>query len=526
MRTKTWNNTIFTQIPDGGDVNWPLLTNFLVALADNAQTTNFQKSAIRVATTSPVTVVATSDHVVVTKLAAPGAVSVNLPAGSNGQEFTIVDGTGDAGANNITINRAGGDTINGATTYVISSNRGCVKLKYSAAETDWKVVEGFIDAISAVTPSSTNQFTNKDYDGATATNASRMTAPKQTRANLSTLTRKEGTFFYDTDEDVMKVDDGTRLHAMSVRNPLTVENYALTASVASSALTIALKTQAGDDPSISSPVRVPFRNVDISLGSYTIENHTAAESLVISSGSTLGHGSGKAEYIYIYLIKTASGMALAASSSLFNENALQSSTAEGGAGAADSATVLYSAAAQTSKQVRLIGKMLSTQTTAGTWATVPSEISLINSGLLCAPTAMDNADATRAGLKEYLHGTTYNNGVAPTVTLTAGGGTLSSVQRAAFVPYLTQGGVWRMRFNISVTLSATARTSVNLTVNGATSVSGPTQAVAGGPVAAVAHSSYWQSNASIIETGTASTSDQTWQYSGDIALASKPTWAY
>lgn len=142
------------------------------------------------------------------------------------------------------------------------------------------------------------------------------------------------------------------------------------------------------------------------------------------------------------------------------------------------------------------------------------------------PTTLSDAQATQLGYKEYLHGTSYNGGNAPTITLTAGGGTLSSVNRGSFIPYQTQASVWRMRFNISVTLSSTARTSVNLTVNGVTSYNGAIQAVSGGPAAAVAANSYWQSNSAVIETANASTSSTTWQYSGDIALDSKPTWAY
>jgi hypothetical protein len=39
----------------------------------------------------------------------------------------------------------------------------------------------------------TQVFTNKDYDGGTASNSSRITVPKDTYANLLLLTRKEGT---------------------------------------------------------------------------------------------------------------------------------------------------------------------------------------------------------------------------------------------------------------------------------------------------------------------------------------------
>ena len=58
---------------------------------------------------------------------------------------------------------------------------------------------------------SAQAFTNKDYDGGTASNTSRLTVPKDTKANLDGLTRKEGTLVYATDEDKLYADDGTNL---------------------------------------------------------------------------------------------------------------------------------------------------------------------------------------------------------------------------------------------------------------------------------------------------------------------------
>jgi hypothetical protein len=53
--------------------------------------------------------------------------------------------------------------------------------------------------------------TNKDIDGGTASNTSRLTVPKNTYANLLSLTRKEGTILYATDTDKFYRDDGTSL---------------------------------------------------------------------------------------------------------------------------------------------------------------------------------------------------------------------------------------------------------------------------------------------------------------------------
>lgn len=145
FESKNWNGTSYS-IPEAGDRNWADLTDFLTDLADNAQTTNFQKVGVRVATTTPVTVLAASDNVVITELAAPGAVTVNLPAGVTGQTFAIIDGTGDAASNNITIDPNSSETINGSSTYVINVNNGGVHIVYDGS--DWKVVSEFVSSSS------------------------------------------------------------------------------------------------------------------------------------------------------------------------------------------------------------------------------------------------------------------------------------------------------------------------------------------------------------------------------------------
>lgn len=64
-----------------------------------------------------------------------------------------------------------------------------------------------------VDTNSSQVLTEKDIDGGTASNTSRFTIPKDTKANLDLLTRKEGTLVYATDEDKIYVDDGSVLVA-------------------------------------------------------------------------------------------------------------------------------------------------------------------------------------------------------------------------------------------------------------------------------------------------------------------------
>jgi hypothetical protein len=57
-------------------------------------------------------------------------------------------------------------------------------------------------------------ITAKDIDGGTASNTSRVTLPKNTLANLTGLTRKQGTIAYDTTNNKVVYDDGSVLTAV------------------------------------------------------------------------------------------------------------------------------------------------------------------------------------------------------------------------------------------------------------------------------------------------------------------------
>ena len=154
-------------------------------------------------------------------------------------------------------------------------------------------------------------------------------------------------------------------------------NLGITATVAANALTIAIKGFDGNDPSAGNPVYIPFRSVTAGSGDVDVLVLTAATSVVVSSGSTLGATSAVASTLIVVgfndggtfrlgVINPASGIQII--------DGIASSTAEGGAGAADSAGVFYTGTAVTSKAYTVLGFVTSTQATAGTWATAPSSV--------------------------------------------------------------------------------------------------------------------------------------------------------
>ena len=143
--------------------------------------------------------------------------------------------------------------------------------------------------------------------------------------------------------------------------------YSVTASVASSALTVTLN-----------PCALDFRATPLTSGTVNTRTVGSAISVVVSSGSTLGTVSAQQSRIVVIALDNAGTIELAvvniSGGNNLDETTLISTTAEGGAGAADSANVIYSTTARTSLPFRVVGYVESTQATAGTWATAPSTI--------------------------------------------------------------------------------------------------------------------------------------------------------
>jgi hypothetical protein len=151
-----------------------------------------------------------------------------------------------------------------------------------------------------------------------------------------------------------------------------LRNLGLSASVATNALTVAMKTKAGTDPTLSDAAVINFRSSTSTTGTYNRRTVTGALSLTIPSGTTIGTANGAQAYIYVYALDNGGTVELGVSLSLFDEGSVQNTTAISGGSAG---TVLYSQNARTGVPVRLIGRLTVTETTAGTWASAPSEAS-------------------------------------------------------------------------------------------------------------------------------------------------------
>lgn len=180
--------------------------------------------------------------------------------------------------------------------------------------------------------------------------------------------------------DALNRDTADARYVAAAARPLFPLNASITSSVAANALTIALKTAAGADASATDKILLPFRSATAATGSIEWVNVTAATSLVISSGSTLGTSNSVPFTIWIVAFNDAGTVRLGAVRTIssvvtdplsrLSPMTLASSTAEGGAGNADTARVFYTGTAVTAKAYCILGFLHwgSGLATAGTWA--------------------------------------------------------------------------------------------------------------------------------------------------------------
>lgn len=287
--------------------------------------------------------------------AAAGTLNFTAAATLGNGHATLVDNNS---TGNVTLDPNAAELINGAATLAIGPG-----------ESAFVICDG--TAFHALTPLSL-PFSDA---GALVKNASDTTKLiRKEAANITTgTTRVE--FSEDTD--------------VAIANTWVARNLTLVASVAGNALTVALKTAKGTDPSATDPIMFKFRGTPVASGAYVTRKLTTALSMTVSSGSTLGTVDGKASRVYVGIADNAGTLQLFVWQPFDSVNKIlfrlpltrpTSGSNEGGAGGADSPITMYSSASFTLKAIQLIGWVESTQATAGTWATAPETVHVYRPG--------------------------------------------------------------------------------------------------------------------------------------------------
>jgi hypothetical protein len=184
----------------------------------------------------------------------------------------------------------------------------------------------------------------------------------------------------------------------------------ITASVAANALTVTLN-----------PTTLDFRSATLTSGTVVSRIIASPVSVVVSSGSTLGTVSATQSRIVVLALDNAGTVELAvvniAGGNDLTETGVISTTAEGGAGAADSASTVYSTTARTGVAYRVVGYIESTQATAGTWATAPSTIQGCGGQALTAMSSIGYGQTWQNLTGSRALGTTYYNTTGKPIAL-------------------------------------------------------------------------------------------------------------
>jgi len=144
------------------------------------------------------------------------------------------------------------------------------------------------------------------------------------------------------------------------------------------------------------------------------------------------------------------------------------------------------------------------------------------------PTALSDSQATALGMKRYLSGTTYNNGVAATWS-----GSNWTTSQGVSIPYQLQDGTWRIKFCLTGDVAGASSNNQyqNISLAGITTIAfyqGIAVYDAGAQGRGAAMSAAMNPSASTIVMlwGNTSTFNTTFSFVGDFAITAKPTWAY
>jgi hypothetical protein len=197
----------------------------LGGLETNAETAQAAAEAAQAAAATSATAAATSATNAATSATASATSATNSAnsATAAAASATAADASADAAAVSET-NAAASAASFGAHTALTSGVHGTTGDVVGTTDTQTltnKTISGASNTITdvpdaalssnVVTLTGAQVLTNKDIDGGTASNTSRLTVPKATKAVLDALARKEGTTVYATDLGKLYVDNGASL---------------------------------------------------------------------------------------------------------------------------------------------------------------------------------------------------------------------------------------------------------------------------------------------------------------------------
>lgn len=255
------------------------------------------------------------------------------------------------------------------------------------------------------------------FDGAlTLTNGANLILP--TGANIQTVAGDCCVVLAETTTK-FRVISYTRADGTPLASGATSQIRSAAASVASNALTLTIN-----------PDTFTFHNAALTSGALSSVALTAAASLTVPSGATLGTTNGVAARIALLAINNAGVIEpavvnITSASINLDECGLISTTAIGSS--ANSAGIVYSAAARTNVPYRVVALVDTSQTTAGTWAVAPFGVYGVGGiagaalGTLGVGQSMQDVHTIRSLGATYYNTTGKPFGIYVSVSATGGG---------------------------------------------------------------------------------------------------------
>jgi hypothetical protein len=233
-------------------------------------------------------------------------------------------------------------------------------------------------------------------------------------ADITLAAKQSATIRYDGTDARWKLEAATSgsavaagavtaqtLAASALGSFVGMVNGTIVESHVGNAVTFAVKTLAGADPSAGDPVYFVFRNVTPATGDYTVLTQTSALNMSLSAGSSAGVPGNNIPFkLWGGVINNAGSPELFVINNLlgqdiypFGQFPIISTTTEGGAGAADSAQVAYAISTRASKPyIPLFYASYETGlATVGNWAASPTRLQLYSPGVPLPGTVVNQA---------------------------------------------------------------------------------------------------------------------------------------
>jgi hypothetical protein len=307
-------------------------------------------------------------------------------------------GGGTANTNPIILNSLGqADIWLGTSSYKFSVYTSADVLLYTVDNISAPIDSSALaTALSSPTPIGNTAPNTGAFTTLTATTGT-ITTTNATTVNATTVNATTSTTSGVTTTGTLTFSGGG-----SMTRPPEAGIQSLTATIATNALTVTLN-----------PTTLDFRSSTLASGTVVTRTIGSAISVTVSSGSTLGTVSAVQSRIVVLALDNAGTVELAvvniAGGTNLTETGLISTTAEGGAGAADSASTVYSTTARSNVAYRVVGYIESTQTTAGTWATTPSTIQGYGGQALASMSSLGYGQTWQDFTSTRVSGTTYYN---------------------------------------------------------------------------------------------------------------------